>query len=85
MSVLESESGFPLFQNVGRGIVLTDHGNNLLPKSERILLDVNALRSGTESDTTSSQLRPGTFEVFSTYFLHSLLTKDFESFDLELH
>jgi|688.fasta_scaffold292108_2 DNA-binding transcriptional LysR family regulator len=85
MSVLESEMGFPLFQNVGRGIALTDHGKKLLPKAERVLLDVDALKLETANDRESSRLRIGTFEVFSTYFLQSLMTKDFENFDLELH
>ena len=85
MSVLESEMGFPHFQNVGRGIALTDHGKKLLPKAERVLLDVDALKLETANDRESSRLRIGTFEVFSTYFLQSLMTKDFENFDLELH
>jgi len=85
MSVLDSEMGFSLFQNAGRGIALTDHGKKLLPKAERVLLDVDALKSEAATDTTTSRLRLGTFEVFSTYFLQSLLTKDFEGFDLELH
>ena len=85
MSVLESEMGYSVFQNVGRGIALTDHGRKLLPKAEKVLLDVEALKFETAAEATSPRLRIGTFEVFSTYFLQSLFTKEFEAFDLELH
>jgi DNA-binding transcriptional LysR family regulator len=84
MSVLESEMGFALFQNVGRGIVLTDHGRKLLPKAEKILIDVEALKILTP-EAASSRLRIGTFEVFSTYFLKTLVSHEFKDSDIELH
>ncbi len=82
MSVFESEFGAAVFRRSGRGIVLTEQGKALLPRAEQAIEQVKRLRP--VEGSSHSVLRMATFEVFSTYFLGSLLRKHFPDWNLEL-
>ena len=86
MSVLEEEIGVKLFQKSGRNIVITNGGKALLPRVEAALTLINNLKELPAATSHNQRpLRLGTFEVFSTYFLESLLQQALGERELELH
>jgi DNA-binding transcriptional LysR family regulator len=86
MSVLEAEIGVKLFQRAGRGISLTSEGRTLLPRTEAALELIASLKPSESSVSPKERvLRIGSFEVFSTHFLGTLLRDDLGAWGLELH
>jgi DNA-binding transcriptional LysR family regulator len=75
---LEAELGVPLFQRVGRGLVLTEAGRVLRPHAERTLGDVEAARA---SVADVRELRGGTasFGTWGTsrYYIGADLVETF--------
>ena len=70
MKKLESDLGYKLFLPEGRGLVVTDQAKKLYRKALDTLKSVEALYSVSHTDTEA--LKIGSFEVFTTYFLHQL-------------
>ncbi|MFH8569221.1 LysR family transcriptional regulator [Streptomyces sp. NPDC017993] len=60
MANLESDLGVPLFHRLGRGVVLSEAGTELLEPSRRVLRDLNAVR---EKAAAMSGLHGGSVEV----------------------
>ncbi|PIT99025.1 MAG: hypothetical protein COT74_12340 [Bdellovibrionales bacterium CG10_big_fil_rev_8_21_14_0_10_45_34] len=77
IKVLESELGYALFQKHGRGIVLTERGKTFYPKAIEFLEHFDAFLHSNEKK--SSEIRVGTFEVFSTYFFSQMIVPEFEN------
>lgn len=83
MAILEQELGFPLFHPSGRGIVVSDQGQQVYENAKKILLQVdNILGTSTEQ---SPVLRLGSFEVFTTHFMGPLLEKYLPGREIEIH
>lgn len=47
---LERRLGVPLLERVGRGVMLTSHGERLVAAGERVLADLEALEAGLQRD-----------------------------------
>ena len=43
---LEKQTGVPLLERVGRGVILTDHGRHLVDAGARLLADLEEVESG---------------------------------------
>jgi DNA-binding transcriptional LysR family regulator len=81
MKALEQELGFSLFQPSGRGIVISDQGQQLYTRSKPFFSELDRLL-GTVS--THDPIRIGSFEVFTTFFMGKLLNK-YISGEFEIH
>ena len=62
---LEKQTGVPLLERVGRGVILTDHGRHLVDAGTRLLTDLEEVEAGLHerAGTVSGQLR---LTAFST-------------------
>ncbi len=62
---LEKQTGVPLLERVGRGVILTDHGRHLVDAGARLLADLEQVESGLHerAGTVSGHLR---LTAFST-------------------
>jgi DNA-binding transcriptional LysR family regulator len=62
---LEKQTGVPLLERVGRGVILTDHGRHLVDAGARLLADLEEVESGLHerAGTVSGHLR---LTAFST-------------------
>ncbi len=62
---LEKQTGVPLLERVGRGVILTDHGRQLVDAGARLLADMEEVESGLHqrAGTVSGHLR---LTAFST-------------------
>jgi DNA-binding transcriptional LysR family regulator len=62
---LEKQTGVPLLERVGRGVILTDHGRHLVDAGVRLLADLEEVESGLHerAGTVSGHLR---LTAFST-------------------
>ena len=62
---LEKQTGVPLLERVGRGVILTDHGRHLVDAGSRLLADLEEVESGLHerAGTVSGHLR---LTAFST-------------------
>ena len=85
---LEEELGIRLFDRVGRGIVLTQYGKDLIPYAEQVLASIKALESCLRSDAElGGVLRLGFVEsVFHAFGKDILLnfTKRFPNIKLQI-
>lgn len=76
MKKLESEIGMTLMIPNGRGIAITDEGMSFVARVEPILETLKAaVTSTTSTGETTTKVRLGTFEVFSTYFFGEFSSK----------
>ncbi len=78
MKLLEGEVGFSLFVPSGRGILITDQGQELARQAKPVMENFTQLaRTVRERNATAlspqSPVRLGSFEVFTTHFLNRLL------------
>lgn len=76
---LEQELGNKLLIPSGRGIAITDQGLRLAEEAIPLLEKIEELRSINSTEKSSKILSIATFEVFSTYFLGDVLSKNFTS------
>lgn len=62
---LERQTGVPLLERVGRGVLLTRHGRHLVDRSTRVLADLEELQAGLhrQAGTVAGRLR---LTAFST-------------------
>lgn len=68
---LEKSLGGPLFDRLGRGIVLTDAGRALLPRARRILAEVRDARAHVQDDVDQGvgEFRVGAIPTMAPYVL----------------
>lgn len=74
---LEQSVGAPLFDRVGRGVVLTDAGRALLPRARRILAAVEEAESNLLSEVQEGvgRLSVGAIPTMAPYLLPPLLSQ----------
>lgn len=62
---LERQTGVPLLERVGRGVMLTRHGRHLVDTGARLLGDLEAVEAGlhAQSDTVAGRLRVAAFST----------------------
>lgn len=85
IKTLESELGVELTIPSGRGIAITDKGRKLVTESLPLLEKFAALKNKLiESTPGQPQVRLGSFEVFTTYFLKDLISGTLEGYSLDV-
>ncbi len=84
IKVLEEDLGFALFLPSGRGITVSDEGRQLYHRSARFFEELDQLLKGSETPE-ASLIRLGSFEVFTTYFVGSLLENYLPESSIEIH
>ena len=72
MKILEEETGLKLFENEGRGLKLTLIGESFRNEVTPLLDSLLNLPKKILSNSKSSVLKLGSFEVFTTHFLKTL-------------
>lgn len=62
---LERQTGVPLLERVGRGVMLTGHGRHLVDAGERVLADLEALETGLQqrAGVVTGRLRLAAFST----------------------
>jgi len=62
---LERQTGVPLLERVGRGVMLTGHGRHLVDAGARLLTDLEEIESGLhrQADTVAGRLRVAAFST----------------------
>jgi len=62
---LERQTGIPLLERVGRGVMLTGHGRHLVDSGGRLLADVEEVEAGLhrQADTVAGNLRVTAFST----------------------
>lgn len=86
MNALKEELGFELFVQRGRGLELTPAGKKLyerVPSVLRTIDDLLHFRKGT-SPEREEPFRIVSFEVFTTYFLGSVITQSLKSRPIDI-
>lgn len=84
MDVLENDIGTPLFLPSGRGIVISDEGLKLYKRCTPFFTELGKLLGGPAAKD-SSLLRIGSFEVFTSYFVGTLLKDYLHDVEVEIH
>lgn len=78
---LEQELGVPLFERLGRRVLLTDAGRRLMPYAEKVLGTINAARKAvSHGDVPQGPLYVGASESVLTYRLPGVLKKFRENY-----
>lgn len=83
LKTLEIEVGKELTQISGRGIVITDFGKKFYERSQPFFNQLDHLLEGSEGQAENN-LRIGSFEVFTTYFLGQVISEFDEHQGIEL-
>src|SRR5258708_33619224 len=62
---LERQTGVPLLERVGRGVMLTRHGRHLVEQGTRLLADLEELQSGLhrQAGTVAGHVRAAAFHA----------------------
>ena len=86
---IEDELGTPLFDRIGRGIQLTEAGQALLPRAQKILLEIEDSRRAIQnlSNQVGGTLRFATSHHIGLHRLPPILrqyTKDFPNVELDI-
>ncbi|MBI2027144.1 MAG: LysR family transcriptional regulator [Deltaproteobacteria bacterium] len=84
IKVLEYELDKKLLIQVGRGIEITDVGLAVARKADKVLVAADELFEKEKKENEFPVLRLGSFEVFTTYFLGSIMKDYFKDYALEL-
>jgi len=87
---LEGEIGRPLFDRLGRTVVLTDAGKMLIPKARAILDEVQGIKTEIQADVQDGQgtLAVGFIPTISPFVLPGVIrrfSKEFPNASLEVH
>lgn len=74
---LEQELGQPLFERLGRRVVLTAAGQALLPRASRVLSDIQSIKKGfaDEADAERGQLAIGCIPTLAPLLLPDVLQR----------
>jgi len=84
VKVLEGELGEQLLMPAGRGIVLTDSGHRVAREANDLLTKVQEFRTRVKTPSRPTlELRIGSFEVFTTYFLGELASRFFPTYSIK--
>jgi DNA-binding transcriptional LysR family regulator len=83
LQILQNDLNTPLYQQEGRGIVITDQGQLLYPKAKKFLESENQLFDDV-SKKNDSRFRIATYEVFSTHLIGGHWTEFMEGLELHL-
>lgn len=75
LAELESRLGTPLFDRIGKRLILNEVGRNLLPKALEILSRVTELENLIQSETLHGQLRIGASRTNGVYILPPFIAK----------
>lgn len=73
--LLETEIGLKLFEREGRGLRLTEEGKKLKALAEPLLSEWLSVPFLLKGHSRNRELRLGSFEVFTTYFVGHLLNE----------
>lgn len=84
MRALESETGVRLFLTSGRGIVISDEGMRLYEGCSAFFTELDRLLGKVERKPRN-ELRIGSFEVFTSYFMGTLLKEYLSDCEVEIH
>lgn len=86
IKVLEQDIGFELFSQRGRGLELTEAGQEFYQNIPVVLESLRQLVEGAKitSDKSSSVIKLVSFEVFSTYFITKFLSNYQFSQEIEI-
>lgn len=84
IKLLESEVSIKLIAPSGRGIVITDAGKEFAKRAEKVLGEFESLKTP-EDTSQKTVLKIGSFEVFTTHALPTLLGKLEKDLAIELH
>ena len=87
---LESEIGHPLFDRLGRSVVLTDAGKMLIPKARNILEEMQGIKTEIQSGIQDGEgvLAVGFIPTISPFVLPSVIrrfSQEFPNASLEVH
>jgi DNA-binding transcriptional LysR family regulator len=86
IKILEEEIGAPLIEAEGRGIKITEKGRELAQLLSAPMEVLSHLKTHLEKEQMESkEIKIGTFEVFSTYFLGRVLKNELKNFDCALY
>lgn len=86
MKILEEEVGFELLRPSGRGIVITQEGMRFAEKGQKILDELGQLSQYAKGIlSNSSQIKLGSFEVFTTYLIGEIYKELSDTHDLVVH
>ena len=78
IKTLECDLDSQLLVPDGRGIAITDKGREVYQRAVTLLAEEESFLEAIKGDDTQrKEIRIGTFEVFSTYFLGEVLDKEF--------
>lgn len=81
---LEAELGQEVFVRKGRGLILSEFGQEFLPKAEAVLAAARALFERNPTAQGEQNIRLATFEVFSTYAISKIMQDLLVDHSLEL-
>lgn len=84
MRALESETQMRLFLPSGRGLAITDEGMRLYERSDKFFTELDHLLGKTDKKLPN-ELRIGSFEVFTSYFIGKLLKDYLTDCEVEIH
>ncbi|MDH4467367.1 MAG: LysR family transcriptional regulator [Bacteriovoracaceae bacterium] len=87
VSTLEKELSVKLIRPEGRGIDITKEGLEVYKKSKKLLEEYHVFFHSIANDSIkpeSEQLKMGSFEVFSSYFISKFLQKELPDLNLSL-
>jgi DNA-binding transcriptional LysR family regulator len=85
IKALEEQLGAKLIIADGRGIAITDDGRRVAEQARKIIKEADVLLNSSTLRKEKPLLRLGSSEVFTTYFLGSLVDNHMRDYDLELH
>ena len=83
---LEDDTGKTLFNRVGRGLELTEHGRKLYAASERVIEEHRRMLENLDASTpaTETTLSVASYEVFTTYCLGATVMTGLEDAALRI-
>ena len=85
MRALEDELGYALFSQKGRGLELTEQGKSLYERLPAVLAPLDDLLAQIAPKKEMSRLlRIASYEVFTTYFLSSVISDRFNDWSIEM-
>lgn len=83
MKVFETEVGETLILPHGRGLILTDYAQSIVPELTNIIRQIDGIKEK-KFVSNSHHLKIATFEVFSTHFMAHAIREQFTDFKCEI-
>lgn len=82
ISLLEEELKLKLFQPSGRGIAVTEAGEKIYRRSQKVLQSIEELHQ--KDNSTETSLRFGVLEIFTSYFMGKMADEVFPKQPIEI-